>query len=29
MAVENISQISEGVKIDGTLNFPGSNLLEI
>jgi cytoskeletal protein CcmA (bactofilin family) len=21
---ENISQISEGVKIDGTLNFPGS-----
>ena len=24
MAVENISQISEGVKIDGKLNFPGS-----
>ena len=24
MTAENISQISEGVKIDGTLNFPGS-----
>ena len=24
MVAENISQISEGVKIEGTLNFPGS-----